>query len=396
VTRIVLHALEGVQPPVVARVSGDPEVLGTAAAGLPDGAATPEAVAARIRRAGGELAWGEAVPAPDGASRLRFCRARGASSVALVRADPSLLPDLQLGSYFQAHLFPRLLQRALLAARVPAGVSPALAADVAFWSGVRTVATAAEWERLTRSSYIVLYYHRIAGDRKPSQRRLDVSPEVFERHMRWLRRLRLRPLGVDELIAFHADPDATLPRRAIVLCADDGFRDAVLELHRHAELRPIVFVTTAAAGESAPWPWADGEALASWPELQEFAANGGEVASHTRTHASLRELDAEALAVELGESLRDLRTHVPRAASLLAYPHGESDDAVRAAAAAAGYRAAFSTLPGRNAAGTDRYQLRRVGLKDWDGAGAFAWKALTGELVPWSIERWRLRVRALR
>ena len=67
-----------------------------------------------------------------------------------------------------------------------------------------------------------------------------------------------------------------------------------------------------------------------------------------------------------------------------------------AALAAAGYRAAFSTLPGRNGAGTDRFRLRRVGLKDWDGAAAFAWKALTGELVPWSIERWRLRVRALR
>jgi len=396
VTRIVLHPLAGLQPPVVARISGDPEGLRAATEGLPDGAATPEAVAARIRRAGGEPEWGEPVPAPDGASRLRFCQARGASSLQLVRADPSLLPDLQLGSYFEAHVLPRLLRRAFLAARVPARASPALAADVAFWSGVRSVANAPEWERLTRSSYVVLYYHRIAGDRKPSQKRLDVSPEVFERHMRWLRRLRLRPLAVEDLIAFHSDPEATLPPRAVVLCADDGFRDAVLALRRETDLRPILFVTTDAVGRSAPWPWADGEAIASWPELQEFASNGGEVASHTRTHASLPELDAKALAAELGESLQDLRAHVPRAASLLAYPHGESDEAVRAAAAAAGYRAAFSTLPGRNGAGTDRYQLRRVGLKDWDGAAAFAWKALTGELVPWPIERWRLRVRALR
>jgi peptidoglycan/xylan/chitin deacetylase (PgdA/CDA1 family) len=396
VTRIVLHPLEGVQPPVVARVSGDPEVLREAAAGLPDGAAIPEAIAARVRRDGGELVWGDPAPAPDGASRLRFCRARGASSLALVRADPSLLPDLRLGSYFEAHVFRRLLRRALLAARRPVAVSPALAADASFWSGVRSVATAREWERLTRSSYVVLFYHRIAGDGKPSQERLDVSPEVFERHMRWLRRLRLRPLAADELLAFHSNPEATLPPRAVVLCADDGFRDAVLELRRRTDLRPILFVTTDAVGGSAPWPWADGEAIASWPELQEFASNGGEVASHTRSHASLPELDAKALAVELGESLQDLRAHVPRAAPLLAYPHGRNNEAVRAAAAAAGYRAAFSTLPGRNGAGTDRFLLRRVGLKDWDGATAFAWKALTGELVPWSIERWRLRVRALR
>jgi peptidoglycan/xylan/chitin deacetylase (PgdA/CDA1 family) len=396
VTRIVLHALEGLQPPVVARVSGDPEALRTAAAGLPEGIATPEAIAAHIRRAGGELAWGEPEPAPDVTSRLRFCHAHGASSLALVRADPSLLPDLRIGSYFDAPVSRRVARRLLLALPRQAAASPALGADAAFWRGVRSVATAREWKRLTGSSYVVLYYHRIAGDRKPSQVRLDVSPEVFERQMRLLHRLRLRPLAVDELLAFHSDPDATLPRRAVVLCADDGFRDAVLGLRMHADLRPIVFVTTAAVGESAPWTWADGEALASWPELQEFAASGGEVASHTRTHASLPDLDAPALAVELGESLQELRAHVPGAAPLLAYPHGRNDEAVRAATAAAGYRAAFSTVPGRNGAGTDRYQLRRVDLKDWDGTVAFAWKALTGELVPWSIERWRLRVRALR
>jgi peptidoglycan/xylan/chitin deacetylase (PgdA/CDA1 family) len=396
VTRIVLHALEGVQPPVVARVSGDPELLRDAAAGLPDCAATPEAIAARVRRAGGEVVWGDTAPETDAKSRLRFCRARGASSLALVRADPSLLPGLQLGSYFEAHVFRRLLRRALLAARLPIRASPALAADVAFWSGARSAATASEWRRLTRSSYVVVFYHRIAGDRKPGQERLDVSPEVFERHMRWLRRLKLQPIAVDQLIAFHTDPQATLPPRAVVVCADDGFRDAVLAFRGRADLRPILFVTTAAVGTSAPWAWADGEVIASWQELQEFAANGGEVASHTRTHASLPDLDAETLAVELHDSLHDIRAHLPQAAPLLAYPHGRSNEAVRAATAAAGYRAAFSTRPGRNGAGTDRYDLRRVAPKEWDGAAAFAWKALTGELVPWSIERWRLRVRDLR
>jgi hypothetical protein len=39
------------------------------------------------------------------------------------------------------------------------------------------------------------------------------------------------------------------------------------------------------------------------------------------------------------------------------------------------------------------YRLCRVEPKDWDGRAAFAWKALTGEGVPWWIERWRLRLR---
>jgi peptidoglycan/xylan/chitin deacetylase (PgdA/CDA1 family) len=391
---IVVHGISGVRPRVVARVSGDRDALREAVADLPEGAAIPEAVAARIRRQGGELEWGEPESFGDARSVLRFCRARGASSVEIVRADPTLLSDLQLGSYFAAPVTRRLLRRLLLAAHVPAPAPLEIVADAAFWSGVRSMATGREWQRLTRSSYVGLYYHRIAGEGKPGQERLDVSPAVFERQMRWLRRLRLRPLAPDALIAFHTDPQATLPRRSVVLAADDGFRDAVVALARHADLRPFVFVPTAAVGGSASW--VDGEPVAGWEELRELVSRGGVIGSHGRTHVSFPELDAAALAAELRESMRELRAQIPDAAPLLAYPHGRNDATVRAAADTAGYRAAFSSETGRNGAGTDRFELRRVELKEWDGPAAVTWKALTGELVPWPIERRRLRRRARR
>jgi peptidoglycan/xylan/chitin deacetylase (PgdA/CDA1 family) len=394
VTHVVLHALEGLSPPVVARVSGDEAALRAVAAGLPDGAATPEAVAARSRRSGAELSWGDPVR-ENPRARLAFCRARGASSVELLRADPALLPDLQLGSYFERRFTQRSARRLLLALRRPFASSSALAADAAFWSGVRSAATVGEWRRLTQSSYVVVHYHRVAKP-KPGQERLNISPEVFERQMRWLGRLGLRPLTTEQLIRFHTDPEATLPRRAVVVCADDAFRDAVAALRERPELRPIVFVPTDEVGRSASWTWAAGEAVASWQELQEFSMAGGTVASHARTHAPLPELDPDSLAAELEESLRLLQEHVPAAAPLLAYPHGEHDDAVCAAAAAAGYEAAFTTRVGRNGAGTDRYRLRRVGPKDWDGAAVFVWMVLTGEGLPWPIERWRRRLRSLR
>ena len=382
------------QPPVVARISGDEGARREAADGLPAGAATPEAVAVRIRRSGGELEWGE--PESFGGARalLRFCRARGASSVELVRAEPTLLTGLQLGSYFAAPATRRVLRRLLLAARVPVPAPLRIAADAAFWSGVRRAATPPEWQRLTRSSYVGLYYHRIAGEGKPGQERLDVSPAVFERQMRWVRRLRLRPITPDELIAFHTDPQATLPRRAFVLAADDGFRDAIVALVRHADLRPFVFVPTSAVGGSATW--VDGEPVAGWSELRELVSRGGVIGSHGRTHVSFPELDPASLAAELGESMRELRAQIPEAAPLLAYPHGHNNWAVRAAADRAGYRAAFSSETGRNGAGTDRFELLRVELKEWDGPLSVVWKALTGELVPWPIERRRLRRRARR
>jgi peptidoglycan/xylan/chitin deacetylase (PgdA/CDA1 family) len=180
-----------------------------------------------------------------------------------------------------------------------------------------------------------------------------------------------------------------LPRRTFVLAADDGFRDAIVALARHADLRPYLFVPTSATGGSAAW--IDGEPIASWHELSDLASRGAEIGSHTRSHASLPDLDPGALTEELEQSLQDLRARIPDAPAMLAYPHGRNDEIVRTATASAGYRIAFATDPGRNGAGTDPYRLRRVSLKEWDGPVAVAWKALTGELFPWSLERWKFR-----
>jgi peptidoglycan/xylan/chitin deacetylase (PgdA/CDA1 family) len=384
----------------VVRVSGAAALLAEAAESLPQGEAHAEAVAVRLRRAGVELAWGEPVVLPDIGALVRLCRARGASSVDLMRSDPSLLTEMQLGAFFHAYWRQRLVRRAACRFRVPRVGTRiphfllSVATDAAFWVGVRSVATNREWERLTRSAYVVFYYHRIAGDRKPGQEHLDVHPRRFERQLSLLRRLGFRPLSPDELLEFHADPNATLLGRRYVLAVDDGIRDAVEALHRHGALNPQVFVCTSVIGGSA-W-WADNEPLSTWEELRELNAVGGVIASHSRGHTPLPELDSDDLHDTLTGSLGDLETHLPGYSPLLAYPHGRHDERVRSATAAAGYRAAFTTEPGCNGAGTDPYCLRRIGLKDWDGPTALVWKAVTGELLPWFWERWRRRVRTAR
>jgi len=380
----------------VVRVSAPPDALEEASVGLPDGAATPEAIAVRLRRAGVELRWGAPALVPDLPSLIELSRARGASSVELVRADPSLLTELQLGACFHAYWRTRVLRRALCRIGLPRsgrrtpGALVDAAIDAAYWSGVRSAATDREWARLVGSSYVVLYYHRIAGERVPGFAHLDVHPRRFGRQLRVLRLLGFRALSPDELLAFHTDGEATFEGRRFVLAADDSIADTVVRFRRHGDLHPQVFVCTGEVGGTA-W-WSDGAPVASWEELRELDAAGGHVGSHSRGHTPLTRLAPSALEDELAGSLRDLDAQLPRVARLLAYPHGEHDARVRAAAIEAGYRAAFTTEPGRNGAGTDLHCLRRIELKDWDGPIAVAWTALTGEPLPWRLERWRRRL----
>jgi peptidoglycan/xylan/chitin deacetylase (PgdA/CDA1 family) len=379
----------------VARVSGADDLIANATRGLPLGAATPEAVAVRLRRGGVELVWGEPELLPDTRAYLRLCRERGESSVELARSDQSLLSELQLGAFFHAYWRRRVLR--LVLCRLPsaprvllrAGLLE-LSADTAFWKGVRAASTDSEWERFARSSYVVFYYHRIGERDVSDEERLDVHPRRFARQIRLLRALGYHPVGPDQLLRFHADGNATLPRRSYVLTADDGFRDAVEELRRRADVHPWVFVNTSCVGGTASWAY--GEPLADWQQLRELQDAGGVVASHCRHHPRLPELEPEELRDELGGALTELGEHLPKVWPLFAYPHGLHNAQVRDVLIELGYDLAFTTQPGRNGAGIDPFCLRRVGLKDWDGPVSLLWKAGTGELLPWAWERARRRL----
>ena len=307
----------------------------------------------------------------------------GRLAVEALRADPRRLAGTEAGAWFEAGWKRRIARRALV--RLPRFLRPA---SVEFWAGVHAAATPGEWRRLTRSSYVALYYHRLAGEGKPGQERLDVPPAAFARQLRLLRLLRFRPVAPDDLAAFHAGELGDLPPRSYVVTVDDGFRDCVEPLRRHAHVRPQLFVPTQEVGGRS-W-WAGDEPLASWEELEQLAAAGVAIGSHTRRHASLPGLDQATLVDELEGSRRDLEARLPTV-SLLAYPHGRSDEASRAAVAAAGYQAAFTTDPGRNGAGTDPYRLRRIGVKAWDSRLSFLWKVATGKLLPPRWEAWRIR-----
>jgi peptidoglycan/xylan/chitin deacetylase (PgdA/CDA1 family) len=135
-----------------------------------------------------------------------------------------------------------------------------------------------------------------------------------------------------------------------------------------------VFVVTefAESGRALQWPgideWAGGphhdelEPL-GWEELQGLADDGWEIGSHTASHPHLTTLADRELEAELEHPRRVIAERLG-SCETIAYPYGDADARVAAAAARVGYLAGC-TLP--NALWPDEPHLRpRVGLYEND------------------------------
>ena len=224
------------------------------------------------------------------------------------------------------------------------------------------------------SDTIVLCYHAVS-ERWPAD--LSITPRALEEQLELLVRRGYR--GVTFTEAVTGPPDG----KVLAVTFDDAYR-SVLELGlpilERLGLPGSVFVPTDYAGTERPmsWPgieqWREGEferelVPMSWEELRRLAGEGWEIGSHTRSHPHLTQLADDALAAELRDSRAACEQHLERACESLAYPYGDHDDRVVAAAGGAGYRVA-GTLPSRFGS-RDPLRWPRVGVYYGDDGRRF-------------------------
>lgn len=188
---------------------------------------------------------------------------------------------------------------------------------------------------------VVLCYHMVSAT---YEHRLSISPELLLRQVRLLARF-----------------------RRVRATFDDAFRTAatVFPALERLGVPVLIFACTGYARDGSPLtiPELEGDdpgqlATMTWDELRAHAERGVEVGSHGITHAHLTRLSDAELRRELAESKAEIEDVLGRRCPELAYPYGEHDERVRAAARAAGYERAY----GLRERGHDAYALRRVDL----------------------------------
>ncbi len=225
---------------------------------------------------------------------------------------------------------------------------------------------------------IVLCYHAVSERWNAD---LSITPERLEHHLTTLVRRGYR--GVTFTEAANGAPHS----KAVAVTFDDGYRSVLTQafpIMQELGLVGSVFVVSESVGSERPmsWPgvdhWLGTEhehelVPLSCDELNQLIDAGWEVGSHTRTHPHLTALADGELESELRGSREDCERLLDRPCASLAYPYGDCDERVVAAAGRAGYQvaAALSSRLGSPRA----LEWPRVGIYYGDDERRFKMKA---------------------
>jgi peptidoglycan/xylan/chitin deacetylase (PgdA/CDA1 family) len=195
------------------------------------------------------------------------------------------------------------------------------------------------------ASPVVLVYHGVAAARDDDDpKRLLVSPEHLEAHVRLLKRRGYRFAAAGEL-AGNGKPSG----RTAALTFDDGWRNwltAGLPVLERLGVGGTFFVCPGLFGATHPDVAGEEGVLLDEAAARDLHEAGMELGSHSLTHPDLCKLSDAELAVELRDSKEAVEAITGRPCRLFAYPYGLYDERVVEAVGAAGYELAFAWLPG--------------------------------------------------
>jgi peptidoglycan/xylan/chitin deacetylase (PgdA/CDA1 family) len=223
---------------------------------------------------------------------------------------------------------------------------------------------------MTRNRALVLCYHAVS-DTWPDD--LAIPPHVLVGQIRKLLGRGLVPGTAD---------DALAGRRIFHVTFDDAYRELrrVLPDLRQLGLSVTIFACPSFADDGRPFDvpeltertrtFQDEARTMNWNELRESASMGVDIGSHTVSHSHLTRLGDSELKHELEVSKERIEDELRRPCRFLAYPYGEQDSRVRAAARSAGYEGAFALDAPRG----DPYAVPRVDIYRSDGQLRFALK----------------------
>ncbi|MCM8760762.1 MAG: polysaccharide deacetylase family protein [Candidatus Omnitrophica bacterium] len=205
-----------------------------------------------------------------------------------------------------------------------------------------------------KNAYVlpILMYHSIDDNTRLSK--LSVSPESFERQMKFLKDHRYNVISVEKAVSYIQNKER-VPPKTIAITFDDGFYNnykyAYPVLKKYG-IPATIYVIVGKIGQPG---------YLGWKEIKEMSDSGLiTIGSHTISHLWLPTMNTERLKSELNDSKKILEDKLGKPVKELCYPVGAHDERVKTCARQAGYACALATNPGRFAPNDDIYAIKRV------------------------------------
>jgi peptidoglycan/xylan/chitin deacetylase (PgdA/CDA1 family) len=309
--------------------------------------------------------WPRELPARmlAGLALLAFAiTACGPQVPALVTAAPSLAPVhvvsvTSTGLVPSPSAAPPATATPARAATLAPGASPTLAATAGV--AVRQLLPTPDDKAASRQVNLpILMYHYVepwppgAGELRQN---LTVQPADFAAEMAYLHAQGYVTVSLYDLMAALA-LGQPLPRRAVVLTFDDGYRtlfDYAAPAMAPYGYTGTVFVVTQLMDENFTQ-------YLTWPQAEALYAAGWKIEPHTKTHALLAGADRAYQLYEMLGSMQTIQAHIGATPRFFAYPYGKWDDTTLALERELNLWAAVTEVPGAIHGFNDRYELHRV------------------------------------
>lgn len=214
---------------------------------------------------------------------------------------------------------------------------------------------------------MILMYHNV--DEQAGSN--TVSAEIFERQLRFVQQ-HWQFTDMDTYVR----ECRTSPRLATVTF-DDAYScliTRVLPIIQELDIPITVFVPVSYIGKYNEWdenlPDYKRVNILSWKEIERLSQDSHlTFGSHGMSHISLKNLSKSQTESELRDSKEILEQHLQKPIDYFAFPYGQRKDfgfATPDLLERVGYKAAVSTLWGRNNSNESSYCLRRVEVKPTD------------------------------
>ena len=209
-----------------------------------------------------------------------------------------------------------------------------------------------------RQRYIVpiIMYHYIHSDADPKDR-LTVTPECFERQMRFLRERHYNVISLEKLATLIKDKKR-IPPRTIAITIDDGHKDTynyVFPVLKKYDLPATAFVIIDEIGR----PQND---RLNWNQIKEMQDSGVvTIGSHAFGAEPLINIQSEEeLRRQIFGSKKILEEKLKKEINTFSYPEGFFNAKIKKMVMDAGYKLAVATTPGIQSPSDDIFALKRV------------------------------------